>query len=178
MDVAHSLKMGLLLTVLAVLSLYPAWYLGSLLRNYLSARRYGLPMVIMPLSPASPLWFMFSRPLHDLASAVGLGRRLTRMTYLGWEADEKCRPFVEFGGTDGRPAPAIVQVTPGYNWISVADPGAIAYVFANERKGSFTRPHEVVKVLDVFGPNISSVSMVRGAGGRGRHGVCGGVGEE
>ena len=138
-------------TLFLVLLLYPAYHFACLFRNYRVAQKTGLPIAINPFNPTNPLWFLISSPIHKLLSLMGLGSVL-RLNHLGWEYEEKARPFIENCSS------VIMQVTPASNWISLADPDAVAHVFQGERRGEFARPPESVKMMDVFGPNIMTVS--------------------
>jgi len=143
--------MGFLVpTVAAALLALPAWYLHLVYHSYRSAKATGLPIVFNPWSPASPVAYLLSRFFHRLASRLGLGAWL-RFAYYGWEVQERERPFLEMG------VPAFVIVSPGRNWLYLADPGTVAAVYAAERRGEITRPAEDIDILDVFGPNITSV---------------------
>jgi cytochrome P450 len=137
----------LLPVVLFVVS--TAW---SLLRNYAIARKVGLPIVIVPISPENPLWMLLARYILPILQYVPFGNgHFSRFCHIGWEFDEKARAHVEFGD-------AFMFATPGKNWIYLCDADAIHDIIKRERSGEFARPVELLAMLDVFGPNISTMN--------------------
>lgn len=136
--------------ILATLLLAPAYWAFYIGRNYLKARKIGLPIVIDVCTPTNPLWFIFSLKLHRLLESVGLGHVL-QYGHFGWQFEVKARPHMEMGS-------AFIHVTPGKLWLELADPDGMMQVYQSERKGNLSRPREASEMLDVFGPNISTVS--------------------
>lgn len=95
--------------------------------------------------------------------------RFSRFCHIGWEFDEKSRAFLEFGD-------AFMFATPGKNWIckyemyevhmrrpltsylqDLCNADTINDIIKRERHGEFNRPVELLAMLDVFGPNISTM---------------------
>ena len=112
---------------------YLVWTLISLLVNYHSARRIGLPIVISPISPLDPLWILSHRrlPLKVLQSLPwGLGT-FARCSYMGWSFQDKCAIHQEIGD-------AFVLVNPGTNEVVVADPKAVHSILG--RRKDFIKP--------------------------------------
>jgi hypothetical protein len=142
--------------LLLVLILLPTYYAACIYRNYLAARKLGIPIIILPFDNLNPIWLLVSRPLHRLLTRVGFPNVL-RLRHLGMEYTEKAAPFVELGCN------AFVQVTPGANWISLADPVGATQVYQAERRGDAGRPMETSEMLGVFGPNVTTVSNMPGA---------------
>ena len=141
-------------TVLALLLLGPAHYLFRVYRNYRIAKSTGLPVVFTPWSPTNPFSYLLSGFARDLATRLGVGHWL-RYAYYGWDVQERSKPFEEMGCT------AFILVSPGRNWLYVVDPDIVTALYAGERRGEITRPAEGVKMLDVFGPNITTVGFLR-----------------
>ncbi|KAB5582873.1 cytochrome P450 monooxygenase-like protein [Coniochaeta sp. 2T2.1] len=137
---------GVFLAGLAILLIY---YVGCILRNYLAARKLGIPIIILPFDNVNPIWLLLAGPLHRLLKRIGIHH--LRMGHLGWEFEEKASPFPELGCN------ALIQVTPGANWLNVAHPAAITQVFQAERRGDVDRG-EGTNMLKIFGPNISTAS--------------------
>lgn len=127
----------------------PVYHVFCLWRNYLKARKIGLPIVIVPFSPTNPIWVISGNVVFALLQRIGLDRVL-RFGHIGWQFLEKAQPHLEMGS-------AFVEVTPDKLWIDLADPDGLTQIFQGERKGSLERPYEGIKMLDVFGPNISTV---------------------
>ena len=125
-----------------------AW---SLFRNYLTARKVGLPVVIVPISPENPLWMLLARHVLPVCQYIPFGNgNFTRFCHIGWEFHEKARAHIELGD-------AFIFASPGKNWIYMCDPDAIHDIVRRERHGVFERPVELLAMLDVFGPNISTM---------------------
>lgn len=143
--------MGILSTILLLLTLLPAYYLACIYQNYRVAKKLKIPIVILPFDNVNPFWLLCSPSIHRLLTRLGFPNVL-RLGYLGFDYYEKAAPFVE------NRCNAFIQVTPGANWISLADPAAVTQIYQGERRGEIARPSASVKVLDVFGPNISTVS--------------------
>ncbi|KAI0974683.1 cytochrome P450 [Xylaria arbuscula] len=134
-----------------------AW-LGSLLwaiallviQNYLSARKVGLPIRVIPISHTSPFWMLVDRRvLHVIKQIPFFGNSgFTRYNYRAWELADRYYSHAEMGD-------AFILVTPGRNWLYVADPEALMDIF--RRRTDFPRCLELTEVINVFGPNISTV---------------------
>ncbi|KAF2090209.1 cytochrome P450 monooxygenase-like protein [Saccharata proteae CBS 121410] len=122
----------------------------TLYRNHAIARKTGIPTIVVPISPENPIWLLLSRFVVPLVKKITGPNHFTRFGYIGWEFPEKNRIHLELGD-------AFLLVTPGHNWLYLCDAEAIADVFHRERRGDFMRPVELLAMLDVFGPNISTV---------------------
>jgi cytochrome P450 len=134
---------------LVLFSVSTAW---SLFRNYVVARKVGLPIVIVPISPENPLWMLLARYILPVLQYVPFGNgHFSRFCHIGWEFDEKARAHVELGD-------AFMFATPGKNWIYLCDADATHDIIKRERSGEFARPVELLAMLDVFGPNISTMN--------------------
>ncbi|KAJ4289897.1 hypothetical protein N0V90_011230 [Kalmusia sp. IMI 367209] len=138
-----------LLVPLILFVLSTAW---SLLRNYLVARQVGLPIVIVPISPENPVWMLLARYILPALQYIPFGNgHFTRFCHIGWEFDERSRAHLELGD-------AFMFATPGKNWIYLCDADAVHDIIKRERYGDFARPVELLAMLDVFGPNISTMN--------------------
>lgn len=135
--------------LLAAVILVPIYYLSCIYRNYLAARKFGIPIVILPLDNMNPISYLFSRRAHKLLTRLGLPDVLRR-GHLAFTFHAKAAPFLEWD------CGAFVQVTPGRNWICLADPFATQQLYQAERRGEITRPIETIEMLNVFGPNVST----------------------
>lgn len=138
-----------------VLGLAIAWLIWSglsLLRNYQTARRIGLPTVIEPVSSLN-LGLIIgntiarSNPWLESLRQL-LIHRLMRFSYMGWQFDQGHRVTAEIG-------PAFSLVTPGSLHVIVADASA-AHDLLTRRK-DFIKPREMYEVFDIFGPTLNSV---------------------
>ncbi|KAK8139321.1 hypothetical protein PG984_002701 [Apiospora sp. TS-2023a] len=139
---------------LCLVSLTIAWCIYSwhcLLRNYLVARKIGIPLRLLPMSHGNPFWMLVDRQVVTLfrkLPLVGGDGNFTRYNWRGWEVREKCRSHLEMG-------PAWMHVTPGRNWLYVCEPDTLVDIF--RRRTDFPRPLELFAMLDVFGDNLATV---------------------
>jgi cytochrome P450 len=124
----------------------------SLYCNYLIARKVGLPIIIVPISPENPIWMLLARYILPIIQHIPFGNgHFTRFCHIGWEFDEKAGAHIELGD-------AFMFATPGKNWIYLCDADAVHNIVRRERQGEFARPVELLAMLDVFGPNISTMN--------------------
>ena len=125
----------------------------SLARNYRVARKIGLPVIIVPISPENPIWMILARKVLPVLQYGPFGNgTFSRFCRVGWEFDEKARAHLELGD-------AFVFATPGKNWIYLCNADTAHDIIRRERQGNFARPGELMAFLDVFGPNISTVRI-------------------
>ncbi|KAI8626363.1 cytochrome P450 [Xylariaceae sp. FL1651] len=121
----------------------------SLLRNYLAARTIGVPIRFIPISPLNPFWTLVDRSILTVLRRFPFGdNSFTRYNWRGWEVEDRYRSHNEMGDM-------WVLVTPLKNWVYVNDPDALMSIF--KRGSDFPRPVFVNEILNVFGPNISTV---------------------
>lgn len=136
--------------LLILFSLFAIWAgsnLWSLYKNYLSARKTGLPIVICPVNPYHPLWLIFSvplRPLFEKYLPAWIYRRLNLAIY-GFEFRGKMDVFGDKG-------PAFVLVTCGANELSLMDPELAVEVL--KRIKDFPNTDIGNVIVGLFGPNL------------------------
>ena len=121
--------------LLSVAILPILWLLStffSLLRNYQSARRIGLPIRVSPISPFNPIWYRFSGSVVPWLQRLpyGLGD-FAASSYNGWSYRDKYALHQKLGG-------AFVQVNPGINEVFVADTKTVHDIL--DRRREFIRP--------------------------------------
>lgn len=124
----------------------------SLANNYAAARKTGLPVVISPVSKLNPVWLVLQRRLapwmrRNLPPALS---SWTRHNTLSWFFDDKYLLFRDLGSRSW------LHVTPAGVEFHCADPAVNAQVFG--RRNDFDKPPEVLDIVDIYGPNISSVT--------------------
>jgi hypothetical protein len=128
---------ALTLTILCLL--FPVFGLGfaslwGLIQNYGAARKIGLPVMVVPVSPENPLWMMLSRRVMPWVKRIPFGSgSFSRFGALGWEFYQR-NSVVEFG--DG-----VVICTPGKNWVYVWNPDTVSDIL--QRRNEFFRPVEL-----------------------------------
>jgi hypothetical protein len=84
----------------------------SLARNYLVARRIGVPIRVIPIDHANPLWLAIDRKVVNYVRKLPgfLGNNtFTRYNYRTWEMHDRLGPQREMGE-------AFVIVTPARIW--------------------------------------------------------------
>lgn len=151
--------MALLLTAVAVFSLsVTAFTLYSaicLLQNYVAARKIGVPVRIIPVDHINPLWYLVSQQVVALLRQLPFGlsdNNITRYNYMGFEIPLRWKSHEEMGD-------AYILCTPSRNWLYLGNPEEITAMM--KRNSDFPHDSELTAMLDVFGPNISTVSSTR-----------------
>ena len=84
----------------------------SLARNYMVARRIGLPVRVIPFDHTNPLWLAVDRKVLSIVRKLPgcLGdNSFTRYNFRAWEMYNRLRPHQEMGD-------AFVIVTPARIW--------------------------------------------------------------
>ena len=113
----------LLVAILAYVS-----YCGlCLVLNYQKISKQGLPIVIAPVSPDSPLWIAFQTTFTSVLRYFPFdATSLTKHCRLGWEFHDRYRTHARLGD-------AWILVTPHRNWFYVANASAIVDIFGRPR---------------------------------------------
>ncbi|PLB54882.1 cytochrome P450 [Aspergillus steynii IBT 23096] len=141
----------MILEVLAALSLaYLGWSMVSMEINYRRASSMGIPLVRLPIDPnnlvwmvlESQLWPILDRLPIDLGSLSRYGRR-------GWHFADKANSHLQYGSI-------WALVTPVDIYVHVADANTVHDIF--DRRSDFLRPSKMYKLLEVYGPCISTAS--------------------
>ncbi|KAI0402397.1 cytochrome P450 [Xylaria palmicola] len=126
---------GLLWAIALLVSGATTYSMSRLAQNYFAARQIGLPIRVIPISHTNPIPFIGSSSF-------------TRYNYRAWELADRYYSHAEMGD-------AFIMVTPGRNWLYVANPAALMDIFC--RRIDFPRCLELTEILNVFGPNILTV---------------------
>lgn len=135
--------------LLAGYALLSSWY--SLFRNYLIARKIGLPLRVIPISHLNHFWMLVDRKVLRYVRKVFGEITFTRYNWMGWELPDRYFSHHELGDV-------FILVTPGRNWLYLGHPDIVMDVV--RRRDDFPRCVELTQVLDVFGPNVGSVSSL------------------
>ncbi|KAK4187023.1 putative cytochrome P450 [Podospora australis] len=123
----------------------------SLARNYMIARKIGVPIRVIPIDHTNPLWMTVDRKvLYYVRKLPGfLGdNSFTRYNFRCWEMYDRLRQHQEMGD-------AFVIVTPARIWFYLSNPEALMDCF--RRRTDFPRCVEMTEILNVFGKNLSTV---------------------
>lgn len=148
MNLLRSTAVAIPLLILAF-TLYSAL---CLLRNYLAARKLGVPVRIIPVDHINPPWTLVNQQIVALLRRLpfGLGdNNVTKYNYLGFEIPLRWKSHQEMGD-------AFVLCSPARNWLYLGNPDIITAML--KRNNDFPHNSELTAMLDVFGPNISTVS--------------------
>jgi hypothetical protein len=121
--------------VLSILLGWTAYSSYCLLLNYLSARKIGVPIRVIPISHENPLWMMVDTSILRFFKYFPLGNgSFTRYNWRGWEFADKCTSHLEMGDV-------FMLVTPGRNWLYVCNADCLVDIF--QRRVDFPRPLEL-----------------------------------
>lgn len=119
----------------------------SLARNYLAARKIGLPIRIILIDHTNPLWLLLDRTVLSAVKLLPLSlgnNSFTRYNYRGWEVPDRYFSHHEMG--DG-----FILISPGNIWVYIADPDAVTDIW---RRGK-----EFARDVSVTGEYDSSAQL-------------------
>ncbi|QSZ36703.1 hypothetical protein DSL72_006586 [Monilinia vaccinii-corymbosi] len=138
----------LLIALLVLLPIsFGFWNLFCLVRNYRIASKIGVPIRILIASGDNPVWILVSGIVLPVVRAVFGDCDIARYSRPGWEFRDKYRMHQELGDV-------VIHVSAGRNWLYLCNPEAVNEIF--KRRDDFDRPPDLLAVLAVFGPNIST----------------------
>ncbi|KAB8229432.1 cytochrome P450 [Aspergillus alliaceus] len=141
--------MILLLLGLSVLA-YLAWSLVAMELNYRRASSMEIPLVRLCIDPQNLLWTVIEPHLWPWLDRLPINwGNFGRYSRRGWFFADKGESHRRFG-------PIFAIVTPREIYIHVADSEAVHDMF--QRRTDFIRPSHMYKVLEVYGPCISTAS--------------------
>lgn len=125
------------------------WHIFCLCSNFMKARAIGMPILVSPVDPMSPLWLLTQRFVLPVAKRLPLGLgSWTNYSDYGFGYKLKFRLHSRLG-------PAYIIVNPGKNIVMVADAAAVDNI--TSRPKDFQKSAEMYKPLEVFGPNVDTV---------------------
>lgn len=125
-----------------------------LFQNYRVARKTGFTIRVIPIDHTNALWTLLDRKVLSLVRKLPgiLGNNsFTRYNFRTWELHERYRTHHELGDV-------FIMVTPGRNWLYVADPDIITEIF--RRRTDFPQCIQLTEILNVFGRNLGTVSFL------------------
>ncbi|KAK2593318.1 hypothetical protein QQS21_008961 [Conoideocrella luteorostrata] len=146
--------MAALAALLSVLSLAASWAVYSwysLFQHYCVARKVNVPLRLLPISHGNPFWMIVDRKVLRVVKRLLPWTRnsnFIRYNWRGWEVDERCKAHLEMGDV-------FMHVTPGGNSLHICNPDSLIEIF--KRRSDFPRPLQIFELLNVFGPNLSTV---------------------
>ncbi|KAF7929690.1 hypothetical protein BELL_0055g00040 [Botrytis elliptica] len=138
----------LVLTLVVLLPVsFAFWNLVCLVKNYRIALKIGIPIRILIASGDNPVWILASGIVLPIVKAIFGNCDIVRYSTPGWEFKDKYTMHQKLGI-------AVIHVSAGRNWLYLCDSDSVNEVF--KRKDDFDRPPDLLAVLSVFGPNIST----------------------
>ncbi|KAI1626444.1 cytochrome P450, family 5, subfamily A [Exophiala viscosa] len=139
-----------LLVFLSLILAYFLWALVRLFNNYQEVKKIGLPIIILPVDPASPLWMFTKDYLRPVLTQLpfGLGTWAGRAE-VGWTYSERYSVHAKHGD-------AFILVSPGENDITLADPAATEDVM--RRRNDFIKNPAMYGMLNIYGENVDTVN--------------------
>ncbi|PYI23590.1 cytochrome P450 [Aspergillus violaceofuscus CBS 115571] len=128
-----------------------AWTLYSLnglIQNIKSVRKLNIPYHVLPASPVNPLWIVLEPVIYFILDRLPF--EFGRVRHYGrrsWQFGDRAQSHLRMGD-------AWALATPSEVFVYVCDAEAITQII--NRRAVFTRPVELYKMLDVFGPNVAT----------------------
>ncbi|OJJ97552.1 hypothetical protein ASPACDRAFT_32477 [Aspergillus aculeatus ATCC 16872] len=143
----------MILEILGLLAcLFLSWSVASMERNYRRASTMRIPLVRLYTDPLNPVWMVLEPVIWPWLDRLPIHWRnysFGRYSRRGWS-------FADRGESHHRYGPIWAIVTPRDVYVNVADPEAIHEIF--QRRTDFIRPSHLYKLLEVYGPCISTAS--------------------
>lgn len=121
----------------------------NLIKNYIDARKYGLPIILLPVS-FEDVWWMIIRPLFAWVERLPLGLGDWYVyTEMGW-------PTVDGDRTTKRLGENFVLCSPYSNHIITCYPAGAETIYRNHSKWHF--PPAQSQIFAFYGQNVSSTT--------------------
>ena len=107
------------------------WAGYRLASNYAIARRVGIPLIIVPFNPESPVWMLMSDfvgpYINHMLSWISFGSgSFTRYAHRGWDVHDRAKSFLELGDV-------FILITTGKNWLYVCNAETFGPTSAKKR---------------------------------------------
>lgn len=136
----------LLTTLILLLSLR----LTKWVRNYITARSFDLPIVLLPVSLNEPLW-MLLRPLFAWVPYLPLNLGTWYLyTSMGWPTEDGARSLHLYGEN-------FVLCSPADNILVTCEPAVVEKVWT-EPRDLWRMPESQSQLFTFFGQNVSSTA--------------------
>ncbi|KAI8630633.1 cytochrome P450 [Xylariaceae sp. FL1651] len=123
------------------------WLCFKLAKNFIAARKFGLPILVTPIGIFNPLWLTGFRLFTPILKCLpfGLGNFVDASGNT-WFFPNRFRHHARLG-------PAFVIATPTEVQLILADPDAVNEVLAKRK--NFIKDFDTIRpFLDIFGPNV------------------------
>ncbi|KAK2593190.1 hypothetical protein QQS21_009119 [Conoideocrella luteorostrata] len=137
--------------VLSSILAYVVWTLVCLESNVRKARAIGVPVIRLPVDTGNVLWMTLQPLIWNVLDRLPISwysfPDFVRFSRRGWHFSDRSRTHVKLG-------PVWALVTPAAIQLHFADADAIREIF--DRKEDFVRPIKEYKLLEIFGPCLST----------------------
>lgn len=143
--------MNVILLFMLLGALYTSYSIYCLVVNFHNARQINVPLVIIPVSPENPVWMLLGNRIVSMIEYLFGETHFTRFSRRGWVYYDKHRAALELGDH-------FAFVTPDKIWVYICNADTLNEVL--HRRNDFPRPIELLAMLNVFGPNVSTVEGV------------------
>ncbi|ETS77360.1 hypothetical protein PFICI_11234 [Pestalotiopsis fici W106-1] len=141
----------LILSLLALASAYIVWSFVCLETNVRNARALDFPVVRLPIDANNVFWILLQPHVWTILDHLPFNwssyPRFVRYSRRGWYVAERADAHVHLG-------PVWALVSPVSINVHVADPDTIQDIVT--RRGDFQRPSAELKILELYGPCIST----------------------
>ncbi|KAI0431599.1 cytochrome P450 [Xylaria sp. FL1042] len=128
------------------------WTAATLQLNLRKARVLGVPCISIPIDSNNVLWAAFQPCVWSILDRLPLSWSsypdFIRYSRRGWQFTDRSETHFHLG-------PVWALVSPVTMYLHISDPKAISEIFA--RRVDFIKPVEEYKLLEVYGPCISTV---------------------
>ncbi|KAF1847237.1 putative cytochrome P450 [Cucurbitaria berberidis CBS 394.84] len=135
------------LLILFPISIFISRRMVRLVRNYISARKYGLPIIIIPVS-FEDAWWIVLRPLFSFIPRLpfNLGHWYLYTT-MGWTTEDGNRSLLKYGEN-------FVLCSPTSNVLVTSEQGIVETVFGSH--GKWAKQQDQSRLFAFYGENVSS----------------------
>ncbi|KAI3392482.1 hypothetical protein diail_5646 [Diaporthe ilicicola] len=137
--------------LLASVLAYIIWTIACLEGNVRKAREFKVPIVRLPIDANNVFWILLQPHVWKILDRLPIRwssfPRFVRFSRRGWYFAEGAEPHVQLG-------PVWVLVSPMAINLHFADPDTIRDIVT--RRGDFQRPTKELKLLELYGPCIST----------------------
>ena len=132
--------------------LFLAWMLiraYKLYRNYVVARKFGIPIVVIPIGWQDDVWLLSWGMFTWIRRLPHFMNWWFEFSHYAWAQDLRYHPHRKYGDV-------FVIVSPGANEIMVNDPQANFEVQAHYK--SWEKPASLYEIFDTFGQGVITVN--------------------
>ncbi|KAI0536631.1 cytochrome P450 [Xylaria digitata] len=130
---------------------YMIWSVATLVENVRKARQLDVPYICLPADGNNVFWAIFQPYVWSILDRLPFQWSsypdFIRYSRRGWEYTDRSSTHVHLG-------PVWALITPAAVYLQFADPDAIKEIFT--RRSDFVRPTKEYKLLEVYGPCVST----------------------